>query len=57
MFAIAVIQNLTMYENEISKGYHQIIRCYELISRLKQAEAASGYQIDKLLEAANSIND
>ena len=55
MFAIAVIQNLAMYENDVSKSYHQIVNCFNLISKLKQAEAASGYQIDKLLEAASEL--
>ena len=55
MFAIAVIQNLAMYENDVSKSYHQIVNCFELISKLKQAAVASGYQIDKLLEAASEL--
>ncbi|MCJ7530879.1 MAG: hypothetical protein MUO64_07580, partial [Anaerolineales bacterium] len=55
MFAIAVIQNLAMYENDVSKSCHQIVNCFEIISKLKQAAAASGYQIDKLLEAASEL--
>jgi glycosidase len=37
----------------VSKVPQAILNCYEVVVRLKEAEAESGYQVEKLLEAAN----
>lgn len=55
MFTTAVIQNLAVYENDMTNGYQRIVNFYEVICKLNQAQTASENQIDKLLEAALAL--
>jgi len=51
MMVLAVIQNSVDREKTSSETVERIIACFDIIQALQKAEKASGFQVEKLLEA------
>ncbi|HZY41795.1 MAG TPA: hypothetical protein VFF59_07320, partial [Anaerolineae bacterium] len=56
LFATAVIDLTAKAGPETDEVANAIVAAYDVIVALQAAEAASGYQVDKLIEAARSVS-